>query len=93
MILTLVSEQSKNKANAAIEEAKCLQLSRDTIRSRVVELQKIIADLTSADYEVATAQMDLPRQKASLVQAIEKVKAKEKALGVDGRWKLDRPIS
>ena len=50
----------------------------------MADLQSILADPASADYEVATAQSNLAKEKACLAQATEKVRAKEKALGVDG---------
>ncbi len=59
----------------------------------MADLQSTLADPTSADYEVATAQSNLAKEKACLVQATEKVRVKAKALGIDGHRKLDRLIN
>lgn len=83
-------EQSKNKGNLAIQEAQCLRLSRDTLRKRVSELERIISDTSSAQYEVAAAELDLLDELKRLDKAKEKVRAKEKELGIDGRRRLDR---
>ena len=55
----------------------------------VLELKKIISDSFSAQYEAAIAELDLLDECKQLSKATEKVKAKEKELGIDGRWRLD----
>lgn len=86
----MFQEQSKTKGNNAIQEAKRLRVSRDTIRSRIRELQNLIADPTSADYEVAIAESDLKKDEERLARITVLVKSKERALGIDGRRALDR---
>lgn len=65
-------------------------MSRDTIRSRVRKLEDIIADPTSADYEVTIAESDLRKDEEHLAKITADVKTKERALGIDGRRALDR---
>ena len=59
------------------------------MRKCVSELEKIISDSSSAQYEVAIAKLDLLDERKQLSKATEKVKAKEKELGIDGCRQLD----
>lgn len=83
-------EQSKNKGKIAIQEAKRLQLARNTICARVHQLQRIISDNSSLDHEVVIAQSDLQKEELCLLKADEQVKAKERAFGANERSQLDR---
>ena len=82
--------QSRQSGNTAVEDVRQLRLSRDELRKSIRDLQSIITNPTSANYEVATAQDDLCKDKAKLMKVNAIVKAKEQALGIDGCNKLDR---
>lgn len=82
--------QPKNKGKKAIEEAKWLRLARDTICTRVQQLQKIISDIHSLDHEVVIAQSDLQKEEVQLAKADEQVGAKERLFGANERSQLDR---
>lgn len=84
------SGQSKHNLKNAIEETKRLRLARDEQHKIVQDLRSIIVNPTSALYEVATAQSELGDASKKLEKIQQSVKDKERAIGIDGRMKLDR---
>ncbi|THU96703.1 hypothetical protein K435DRAFT_819396 [Dendrothele bispora CBS 962.96] len=56
--------QSKNKGKMVVEECMRLCRSQKALEKRVKLLQDIIANPNAVDYEVATAEVDLPRENA-----------------------------
>lgn len=86
----IVVGQSKTKGNSAIQEAKRLRVSQDIIRSRIHRLEDIMANPTSAEYEVVIAEAYLKRDQICLDKIMDEVRSKERALGIDGWRALDR---
>ena len=80
----IVVGQSKTKGNSAIQEAKRLRVSQDIIRSRIHRLEDIMANPTSAEYEVVIAEAYLKRDQICLDKIMDEVRSKERALGIDG---------
>ena len=70
-----------------------MRISRDTLRSRIRRLQNLIADPTTADYEVAIAESDLKKDEEQLAKVTDLVKKKECTLGIDGQRALDQFMS
>ncbi|THU85905.1 hypothetical protein K435DRAFT_684691 [Dendrothele bispora CBS 962.96] len=73
--------QSKNKGKVVVEECMRLRRSQKALEKRVKLLQDIIANPNAVDYEVATAEVDLPRVLGDYKKTTDKLRRKENALG------------
>ncbi|THU92423.1 hypothetical protein K435DRAFT_672151, partial [Dendrothele bispora CBS 962.96] len=73
--------QSKNKGKMVVEECMRLRRSQKALDKRVKLLQDIIANPNAIDYEVASAEVDLPRVLEDYKKTTEKLRRKENALG------------
>ncbi|THU94779.1 hypothetical protein K435DRAFT_819914 [Dendrothele bispora CBS 962.96] len=73
--------QSKNKGKMVVEECMRLRRLQKALDKRVKLLQDIIANPDAMDYEVATAEVDLPRVLEDYRKTTDKLRRKENALG------------
>ncbi|KAK7438566.1 hypothetical protein VKT23_017901 [Stygiomarasmius scandens] len=80
--------QSKNKGKQAVQECMRLRQSKKTLEKRLKYLQDITCDPDSADYDVATAEVELPQTLDRLKTTREKLAKKEQALGANEKTQL-----
>jgi hypothetical protein len=80
----LSSGQSKNAGKNAVEAALYLHKGRDALKSRVSELEDVIADGSAAFYQIADAELELERLRPKLTNTQSELLRQECALGIDG---------
>ncbi|THU88157.1 hypothetical protein K435DRAFT_680385, partial [Dendrothele bispora CBS 962.96] len=73
--------QSKNKGKMIVEECMRMRRSQNALEKRVKLLQDLIANPNAIDYEVASAEVDLPKVLEDYKKMTEKLRRKENALG------------
>ncbi|THU80594.1 hypothetical protein K435DRAFT_874226 [Dendrothele bispora CBS 962.96] len=85
--------QSKNKGKNAVLECMRLRRAQKALEGRMKHLQEIIGNPDSADYEVATAEADLPKVMEDYEKKTQTLRKKEKALGVGEKSQLHHLVN
>ena len=82
MLSTLTDEylaQHKNKGKQAVEECLKLRRAQKVLYKRMKNLEETIVNGDAAPYEVAAAQLDLPKAIEDFNKSTDKLRRKEKA--------------
>ncbi|KAK7459491.1 hypothetical protein VKT23_009474 [Stygiomarasmius scandens] len=85
--------QHKNKGKQSVEECLKLRRAQKVLYKRMKKLEDTIADTDAAPYEVAAAQLDLPKTVDDYNRTTDKLRRKEKALGVTEKTQLHRLVN
>ncbi|THU82162.1 hypothetical protein K435DRAFT_692076 [Dendrothele bispora CBS 962.96] len=84
--------QSKNKGKHAVEECIRLRQALGVLKKKMKVLEDTITDKGAAMYEIAAAQVDLPKAVDDYNKATDQLRKKESLLGVDQKTQLRRLI-
>ncbi|THU94400.1 hypothetical protein K435DRAFT_820010 [Dendrothele bispora CBS 962.96] len=85
--------QSRNKGKRAVEECMQLRRGQKVLEKRMKLLEDIITNVNAASYEIAAAQLDLPKAVEDYNKATDKLRKKERALGAHEKTQLHRLIN
>ncbi|KAK7435966.1 hypothetical protein VKT23_019373 [Stygiomarasmius scandens] len=84
--------QHKNKGKQAVEECLKLRRAQKVLYKSMKKLEDIITNTDAAPYEVAAAQLDLPKAVDDYNKTTDKLRRKEKALGATEKTQLHRLV-